>query len=255
MNRDPRNLGQLVATTSSIPEYIQVIIAGGAIVSFLILWLLEVAPPSVLLVGALGGAMLRYFLAFRIPVLRTSLRVYEHGLEWVVQGKSVSVAYDKLEAIAAQFTDKQVNGQYIGTLVTLRFYVDGRLSPYVYECDFFRGHRSERVVNLAVARCSEVLQRRLLAQLERDGLLCWRDNVALSAEGLLLADSRGTLRLTPYGQIECWKMVDNQLQIWKTADRLPFLVLASDTPNFMPLFELFQSLCQASRDIEPAPVG
>jgi hypothetical protein len=31
--------------------------------------------------------------------------------------------------------------------------------------------------------------------------------------------------------------------------------MANDTPNFIPLFGLFQSLCQAIRNVEPAAVG
>ena len=56
-----------------------------------------------------------YRLAFRIPALRSSLAVYERGLESVVQGQARSFAYDELSAIAAKFTDHLVNHQYIGT--------------------------------------------------------------------------------------------------------------------------------------------
>jgi len=253
MTRDTRNLGQFLASTNSIPEYIQVAISGGALVSFLALWGLDVASIFVLLPATFGGSLALYLIAFRIPALRSSLRVCEHGLETVVQGKSASFAYDELSAIAARFTDHLVNHQYIGTLARIEFFVDERLMPHVHECEFRHGNHGERVVALAIAGCSQAIERRLLAELEREGAIRWRDNVSLTAEGLLLADPGGASRLIPYRQIDAWKVVDNQLRIWKTDDALPFFVMGNDTPNFTPLFGLFQSLCQAIRNVEPQP--
>jgi hypothetical protein len=186
--------------------------------------------------------------------------VYEHGLESVFHGKSAAFAYDQLSAISTRFTDHLVNHQYIGTRARIELFVEGRLSPYVHECEFRRGSYGERVVSLAISKCCDAIEHKLLAQLESEGALRWREDVALTPEGLLLAEKSGVTpsagcaaRLIPYGQIGGWKVADGQLQIFKTGDGLPFFVMKNDTPNFTPLFGLFQSLCQAIRNIEPAP--
>ena len=145
-----------------------------------------------------------------------------------------------------------MNHQYIGTRARIELFVEGRLSPYVHECEFRRGSYGERVVALAIGKCCDAIEHKLLVQLEREGALRWRDDVALTPEGLLLAEKSGS-RLIPYDQIDGWKVADGQLQIFKNGDGLPFFVMKNDTPNFTPLFGLFQSLCQAIRNIEPAP--
>ena len=199
-------------------------------------------------------------MAFRIPALRTSLVVYEHGLESVVHGKSAAFAYDQLSALSARFTDHLVNHQYIGTRARIELFVEGRMSPYVHECEFRRGNHGEQVVTLAIDKCCDAIERKLLVQLERDGALRWRDDVALTPDGLLLAERNAVIpsagcasRLIPYEQIGGWKVAEGELQIFKNGDGLPFFVMKNDTPNFTPLFGLFQSLCQAIRNIESAP--
>ncbi len=253
MTKGARDLGQLLASANSIPEYIQIALAGGAVAAFLVLGGLDVAPSWVLLSATVGGSLALYLLALRIPALRSSLRVHEYGLESVVQGKAAAFTYDELTVVTARFTDYQMKHQYIGTRARIEFFLEGRMTPYVHECEFRRGNRSERVIALAIAQCSEAIERRLLAQLEREGTIRWRDNVSLTAEGLLLTDSPSSSRLIPYGQIDAWKVSDNQLKIWKTDAALPFFVMDNDTPNFTPLLGLFQSLCQAIRNIEPEP--
>jgi hypothetical protein len=255
MTKAAGNLGQFVASTNSIPESLQVALAGGTLVSFVVLWFLDAASVFVLLPAMFAGSLALYFIAHRIPVLRTSLRVHEHGLESVVRGKCVSFAFDELSAISARLTDHVVNHQYIGTRVRLEFFLDERLTPHVHECEFRRGLHGERVVLLAIGCCSDAIERRLLAQLERDGAVRWRDGVSLTADGLLLADASGASRLIPYDQIGAWQVVDSRLKIWKNGDGLPFFVMGSDTPNFTPLLGLFQSLCEAIRRLAPARVG
>jgi hypothetical protein len=96
------------------------------------------------------------------------------------------------------------------------------------------------------------VERRLLAELERHGAIRWRDNVSLTDEGIQLADSASTSRLIPYRQISDWKIDDNELKIWKDGAALPLLVFKNDSPNFLPLYNLFQSLAEAARHIQPA---
>jgi hypothetical protein len=251
MSKGTRDFGQFLAATHCIPESLQIALAGGAMVSLLVLLGFDIAPFFVLLVATLGGAFVLYWLAFRIPALRTSLRVYEHGLESVVHGNYRSFAYDELGAISVRFTDHLVNHNYIGTRARIELLVEERLTPYVHECEFRHGNKSERLILLAIDMCSQAIERKLLVQLERDGALRWRDDVALTPDGLLLAEKDAS-RLIPYGQIGSWRIEENQLQIFKNGDGLPFFVMKNDTPNFTPLFGLFQSLCQATRNIEAA---
>lgn len=253
MKRDARDLGSLLASHHSIPEYIQVILAGGAMVTWLVLLGFDVGSVFVTIPATLGGAYVLYRLAFRIPALRSSLAVYEHGLESVVQGQARAFAYEDLSAIAAKFTDHLVNHQYIGTRAKIEFFIDGRLTPYVHSCEFRRGNRGEQLLSLAISRCSEAIERQLLAQLEREGAVRWRDNVALTPEGLLIADAGGSSRLIGYRQIGDCQMVDNKLQICKAGEGLPFFSIANDEPNFTPLLGLFHSLCEAIHNIEPEP--
>jgi hypothetical protein len=255
MKRDARDLGQLLATKHSIPEYIQAILAAGAMVTWLVLLALDVGSVLVTIPASLGGALVLYLLAFRVPALRTSLRVYEHGLESVVQGRARSFAYSDLSAIAAKTTDHLVNHQYIGTRATLEFFIDGRMSPHVHSCEFRHGSRGEQVVALALSLCSEAIERRLLAQLEREGAVRWRDNVSLTPVGLLIADAGGNSRLIDYRQIGDCRMSDNRLQICKAGEGLPFFSIANDEPNFTPLYGLFRSLCEAIHNIEPEPAS
>ena len=128
------------------------------------------------------------------------------------------------------------------------------MSPYVHSCEFRHGSRGEGVVALAISQCSEAIERRLLAQLERDGAVRWRDNVALTPDGLLIDDGGGNSRLIDYRQIGDCKMVDNRLQICKAGEGLPFFSIENDAPNFTPLLGLFESLCEAIHNIEPEPV-
>jgi hypothetical protein len=252
MTHEKLNLGQQLGRTRSIPEYIQVAISFGAMAAWLILLGLGVAPFFVVFVGAMIGAVGVYIAMFYIPALRSTLTIYERGLELVVQGKTSAFAYDQLTCLEAKFKHHELNHNYIGTLATLSFSVEGRYSPYTYECEFRQGLRSEQMVLLAIDLCSQAIQRRLLADLEREGVVRWRDNVVLTPEGLLLIDSADDSRLVPYRQIGAFKVADNQLRIWKTDAALPFLVLANDTPNFVPILGLFESLCTASRSVEAA---
>jgi hypothetical protein len=249
MTKGARDLGRFLGNTNSVPESLQITLAGGAMVLFLVLLWLDVASVFVLIPGTVIGSLALYFIAFRIPALRISLVVYEHGLESVVHGQSRSFAYDELSAISARFTDHLVNRQYIGTRARIELFVDGRASSHVHECEFRRGYHGERVVVLAIERCSREVERKLLAQLERDGTLHWRDDVALTPDGLLLVEESAS-RLIPYDQIGGWKVDEGELQIFKNGNGLPFFVMKNDTINFTPLFGLFQSLCQAIRNIE-----
>ena len=52
-----KDLGQLLATKNSIPEYIQVILAGGAMVTWLVLLAFDVGSVFVTIPATLGGAL------------------------------------------------------------------------------------------------------------------------------------------------------------------------------------------------------
>jgi hypothetical protein len=246
------NLGQKLGGTRSIPEHIQAIICIGGLAGFGILWLLDAASVFVLIVGTMVVIAGLYALAHFIPALRSSLRIYELGLETMVQGKINAFRFDELNCLEAKFTDHKWKYNYIGTSAKIEFSVDGRILPCIYKCDFRRGTTSEKWVMLALHQCSQAIERRLLAELERHGAIRWRDNVSLTDEGIQLADSASTSRLIPYRQISDWKIDDNELKIWKDGAALPLLVFKNDSPNFLPLYNLFQSLAEAARHIQPA---
>lgn len=251
---EPLSLGQKLGHTRSIPQSIQVAICLGALVLFVAAWQLDLASVPVLIAGTLGAVMALLAAAHCTPALRSSLTIYEDGLETMVQGTRRAFAYDELTCLAARFTHHLLNHQYVGTRVRIEFSVDGRFQPYVYECEFRRGKPGEQLIGLAIDKCSQAIQRRLLAELEHQGAVRWRDNVSLTAEGLLLTDSASASRLIHYRDIADWKIVDNDLKIWKSGDALPCLVMGNETPNFVPLLSLFEKLCTSTRSA-PAPLA
>jgi hypothetical protein len=185
---------------------------------------------------------------------RSTLAVYENGLEITVHGKSIAFCYDQLTAITAKYTHHKMNHQYIGTKARLECLIEGRFSPCVYEGDFRRGTHAESVLAAAIAACCQAIERRLLAELERAGAVHWRDNVWLTADGIQLKDRAGDAnksRLISYREIGEWKIADNQLKVWRTSDGLPCFVIGNETENFGPLYGLFESLCRGTRSIDP----
>jgi len=252
MSDKSRDFGQQLGSTSSIPEYIQAAIGIGALVLFMTLWMLNVASVIVLAPGTCGLAVALYLVARRIPALRSSLTIYEHGLEMIIQGTPSAFRFDQINSIAAKYTHHKLNHQYIGTRARIEFFVDGRFSPYIYDGEFRRDKRRDQLLPLAIEKCSQAIQHRLLVELEREGAVAWRDNASLTPDGIMLTDSMNNFRLIPFNQISEWKIVDNDLKIWKAGEALPCLVLANDTPNFAPLFSLFESLASATRNIDPS---
>lgn len=244
--------------TGSVPESIQAAIVGGSLLFFLAALSLHLAPVSILIAGTLAGSVALFVTARCIPSLHSSLAVHEHGLEVVVHGESTVFTYDEVSCIAAKLTHHLLNHQYVGTRVRLEFSIDGRFRPCVYDGEFRRNGWKERLVMAAMERCSRAIQERLLAELESNGALRWRDNVSLTPEGIVLTDSDTASRIIPYAEISDWKIDDNDLKIWKADDALPFLMMGNDTSNFVPLFGLFESLCNAARStalnqqVEPA---
>ena len=261
MTGETLQLGEKLGGTRSIPEYIQVSICVGVLAVFGLLWTLDAVNYFVLIFGMFIAVGALYALAYCIPAFRSTLRVYEHGLEMIVQGKEVALRYDQLTSIAVRLTHHKVKQQYVGTQIRLELIADGRFSPHVYEGDYRQGSRSERLIDVAVERCCQAIQRRLLAELERAGAVRWRDGVSLTADGIQLQDAPAISRLIPYREIGAWKIDDNHLKIWKEGDGLPCLRISNASPNFAPLLGLFESLhtatrnIEASREEEPAVAG
>jgi hypothetical protein len=248
-------LGEKLGQIRSIPEFIQALICMGALGGFFALWQMNAAPVVVLIAGALGAAIALYAAVHYLPVLCSSLTIYDHGLEINVRGASTIIANEALTQLATDFTDHYYKHQYIGSRAKLDFYVDGRLKPHRYHCDFRNGQRSQRTVLLAIEQCNQAIQRRLFAILERDGTIPLRGNAALTAEGIKFTDSPTASRLIPYREISAWNIVEGDLKIWKRDDALPCLVVPGDTPNFGPLGGLFDLLCSADVGAEDAAVA
>ncbi|HEX5103208.1 MAG TPA: hypothetical protein VFV87_05325 [Pirellulaceae bacterium] len=243
-------LGQKLGRVRSIPELIQAVICLAAVGGFIVLWRQDAAPVLVLAVGAIGAAVALCGAAYCLPVICSSLTIYEGGLELNVGGKTTVIPFEALQRLETEFTDQRWKGQYVGTRARLQFFVDGRTRPHNYTCDYRHGQRKERTAMLAIDKCHEAIQMRLLAELEQKGALPWRGNVSLTAEGIKLTDSPISSRLVPFREISAWKLVEDNFKIWKGDDALPCVVVPSDTPNFFPLCGLFELLCSAQ--IEPA---
>src|SRR5262245_1309248 len=251
MTRETLNLGQRLGGKRSVPDYIQLGICVVALLLFAALWQLHVVSIPTLMFSTLAGTVAVFVGAHYIPALCSTITIYEHGLETTVRGKSAVFGYDKINCMTAELTHRLINGEYARTMAKLEFFVDGRLSPYKYECDFRRGEHGEALFALVLENCSQAIQRRLLAELERQGAVRWRDNISLTPDGILLADATNASRLIPYRELAEWKLHCNDLKIWKVGDALPCLVIGNETPNFGPLFRLFESLCKATRKTDP----
>ena len=250
MASETLNLGEKLGGYRSIPERIQAVLCLGGLGMFVALWFLGNAANFFVLIPVTIAAIAALYAAFHfLPALRSSLRIFEQGIELEIQGKSRSFRFAELTSLEAKFTDHHYKHAYIGTAAKLEFYVEGRHLPYTYECDFRRGGRGEKWVMLALQLCSQAIEQRLLVELEQKGSIRWRDNVSLTDEGILITDPGGASRLVAYLAISDWKVVDNDLKIWKADDALPWLVFHNDSPNFIPLYNLFQSLAQAARNI------
>jgi hypothetical protein len=192
MTGETSQLGEKLGGTRSVPEYIQVSICLGAMAVFGLLWKLDVVNIVVLILGTFISIVALYALAYCLPVFRSTLRVYEHGLEMIVQGKEVALCYDQLTSIAVRLTHHKVKQQYVGTQIRLELIADGRFSPHVYVGDYHQGSRSERLIGVAVELCCQAIQRRLLAELERAGSVRWQAGVLLTADGIELQDARAS---------------------------------------------------------------
>ena len=90
----------------------------------------------VLLIVTAAGRLRPVCPRAQIPVLRTTPRIYEFGLELVEQGKSKAFRFDELDCMSAEFEDHQFKHQYIGTQAKIEFLVDGRYTPYTCECEY-----------------------------------------------------------------------------------------------------------------------
>src|SRR5262245_22147446 len=243
--------GQKLGHLRTVPESIQYALGGSAVVLFVILWQLDIVSVRMAQAATVVITVAIFGIMHCVPALRSSLTIYEHGLETVVQGKSLAFAYDQLDSVAAKFTDHKLNHQCVGIRARIEFFVDGQLSPYVHQCDFRRGSHKERLISLAIDKCSQAIQRRLLAELDREGFVRWRNNIALCADGLLIVDSASDLRLIPFQEIVEWKIADNTLKIWRAKEALPCVAMGNESPNFVPLFRLFESLARVTRKIDP----
>src|SRR5262245_34602690 len=105
MSNATLSLGQKLGGTRSIPEYIQAIICLGGLAEFGALWLLDAASVFVLIIETVVVVAGLYAGAHFVPALRSSLRVFEHGLELVVQGESTAFRFDELNCLEVRFTD------------------------------------------------------------------------------------------------------------------------------------------------------
>lgn len=241
------HLGQPMGLLKSTSEKKQVAII---IVSLMLwggLWQTGIIGGFVMIVGCATTMIGLYVASLNFG---DSLQVFDRGLELRQNGKTAVFAYEEVTSIAAKHTHHHLNNAYVATKAELTFRTEDRFSDLTYQCDYRRNDSKEPLIQMALERCSEAVQLRLLTKLNSDGEVPWTDNIYLTQDGLKIVDSVAAPRIIPFGDIEELKMKDNQLNIWKRGDAMPFMVMSNDATNFVPLLGLFRKLTTVSAETE-----
>lgn len=216
------------------------------------LWMQHVVGSWLAILGAAATMFALHVLSLRMGSV---LEVFEDGFTISDDGEPFAIAYDDLKSVAAKSTHHNVRGMYAGSRAVLTFERAQGRPWFRYECDYRRGDSNETLIEQLVARCSEAIQVRLLDEMKTQGTVRWTDEVSMSAQGFLLQRPGASAPLVvPFAEIEEVKVADNELRLWKQGDAVvPFYTQRNDTPNFIPLYDLFCNLCRSARQIAGAP--
>ncbi len=240
------DLGQQLGRLKSTSETKQMAIVAVSLLGWGALWQLGIINGFTFFVGNLSTIIGIYLLLLNFA--GDALYLFERGLELRVKGKSTVFGFEEITSIAAKHTHHYMRHTYVATKAELTFEVEGRFTNFGFQCDYRRNDSKEQLIELVLQQCSEAVQHRLLAKLQAEGEVLWTDNVYLTESGVKIVDATEVSRLVPFGDIEEMKMRDNQLNIWKRGDAMPFMVLSNEATNFVPLLGLFRKLTTYSRD-------
>ena len=249
-----QDFGELLGQSNSTSEEVQITVCLLTLLGFGILWFQDVATPFVLVIGCLVACFVVHRITLSLDFLRSTLGVHQKGVHLSLRGKRFSFPYDAVTSIASKHTHHYLNHRYVGSKAEIGFEIESLFRPLRYECDFSRGKASEQVVTLVTEMCGKAVQKRLSSKLQREGELPWPSslypNLCLTPEGLRLGESGSQPRVIHYEDIDAWKLEDEDLKIWKKSDAMPCLVISKHTPNFIPLYGLFESICQYARNTD-----
>ena len=242
--------GQQLGLLRSISETKQLGIIALSVLLWGGLWQFHVIEGFVFVFGCVATMLGLYSIALRFG---DSLQVFEQGLKLQSNSRAIAFAYDEITSISAKRTDHYMKHTYIATKAELKFELQDRFTEFRFECDYRRNGAKERLVYLALEKCSEAVQVRLVEKLNAQGEILWTENVYLPKSGLKIVDPSGVTRVIPFAEIEEQKMDDNQLKIWKRNDAMPFLTLSNKAPNFVPASDLFRKITESSGQINRIP--
>ena len=177
------DFGPLLGELKSTSERVQVIICLAGLVPFGTLWFLGIASTPVLFVGMFGTIVIGHLVSLRLPFLRSHAHVHENGMELNIRGKEYAFEYNSLTCISSKHIEHVTKYGYVGTRFEWSFEIDGSFQHIFYEGECHRAKQTAETVALAEKKCSEGVERRLLAELKQQGELEWRKNVFLTPTG------------------------------------------------------------------------
>ena len=246
---DPVGFGEQLARLKSVPEKIQTGIVVGSLALAGYLWFQGSVSPMIIVCAAIIVPIILYAIALRFG---SELKIYESGFEINSQGNQHLVDYGELESIASKITHHYMNNSYVASKAEFTFGLGAGKEDLEFECDFNRKGSKTDVFNYLTNRCSEAIQERLIDKIKTDGFVEWTPNVHLSEDGFhILKPGASVPMVIPFHEIEEMTIVENELKVWKKGDLvLPFFIIKNDTPNFIPMYDFFQSLCESAKRLE-----
>lgn len=247
-------MGDKLGQVRSTSEVTQLAIILGASAVWGVLWGTGLVGPILSLIGLFLTIVGLHGLTLLMGSL---LEVFEDGFSISDDGKPYPIGYDELKSIAARTTDHFMNGGYVGSRAEITFERRQGRPWFRYECDYRRGGAKEKLLQELIRRCSEAIQATLLDEMKQQGVVRWTDEVSMSSQGFLLQRPGADAPLVvPFDEIEDVQVRDNELRIWKQGDAVvPFYTQQNDTRNFIPLYDLFCSLCKTARKLSDKTSG
>ncbi|MCA9213281.1 MAG: hypothetical protein KDB27_09465 [Planctomycetales bacterium] len=251
--KDCSQYGQLLGELRSAPQNVQKVICAIACVPFVFMWMSGMLGSVAMVACTVGSLLIGHFVSRRLPMLCSTAQVYESGLKLNVRGKESAFDYDSLTCISSKHTHHFMRQNYIGTIFEWQFDIDGKFKPVSYQGEFHMEKDTARLVSLAEQKVSEGIEKRLLAQLKKDGELEWRPGVLMTHNGLKLVDGPNIKpREILFVEIEQWEIKDNELKVFRTGEALPCLCISNDSRNFIPMYGLFEKIATRIRSDENA---
>ncbi len=232
--------GAELGRLNSVSEKLQLGLCGCSLIVWVSLWWLTELPVLLLIFGSSGLAALAYVLLLKMPIFRTSLRVFENGIEFISPRQQVKGAYVDVSSMKCKEVHHHQNGVYVASKFEIELEMQNPYRLIKYQCDFRMRGAKEKVINALVFNCSEGIQGWLCEKLEQEGELHWNENTYLTLDGLKLDDPLfDNSRTVRFDEIGNCTFNDNELKFFRNGEGLPFLMIENNVANFTPKFGLF----------------